>query len=289
MTLEQQIANAIAISGLYVMFAVGFMLIYSVLRIIHIAHGSVIVVGAYSNYFLFLLTRNFVISALISMLIAGAAGALIEELVYRPVILRWGTGLFTLVASIGVHTFVDESFLVIVGAVHKGYPEAINTITLNIFGTEIILIHLITVALSLVSTLSLYTFLMKTRSGLALRAVAQDLELAAVRGINPRKTALMAMIIGSVFAGLAGTLLSLRYNWVYPAIGDEPIIISFAAVILGGMGSITGAVLASFILGFTETFAFAFLPVPFTRTALGFIAVIVTLLIRPQGLFGRKK
>lgn len=286
----QQLVNVLGISGIFMMFSIGMTMIYAVMRIFHLAHGGVMVIGAYANLFFFLLTRNIIISAIMSMLVAAASGILIQTFVYRPILKnRVGWEKITLIASIGVLITIQEGFLRFVGATHFQYPVQFNAFAIDVFGIKIFGVQLAAMILALVTILTLWIWLLKTRTGRALRAVSQDWELAAGQGINPNKIFYIAMIIGSMFAGLAGVLTSVYYNDVYPAIGSLPNLIAFSIIILGGVGSLPGSIIGALIVGAAETLTFAYLPIQtIPRGAIAFIILLIGLVIRPQGILGRK-
>lgn len=170
----QQLVNVLGISGIFMMFAVGMTMIYAVMRIFHLAHGGVMVIGAYTSFFFFLLTRNIIISAIMSMLVAAASGVVIQTLVYRPILKnRVGWERVTLIASIGVLITIEEGFLRFVGPVHFQYPVQFNSFLIDVFGIKIFGVQLAAMILALTTMLSLWIFLMKTRTGRALRAVSR--------------------------------------------------------------------------------------------------------------------
>lgn len=289
MEVIQQIINALGLSGLYVVFTLGMMIIYSTLRILHIAHGSVIVISGYATFLTYLFMNNIFVATIIAIFVGIAAGLIIHKGVYEPLILRGAGPLMTLVASVAVYIATEQICLLLFGRENKFYPTAFNSATVNIFGMTIFVIQLIALILGITMALVTWTILKKTKQGFAIRAVVQDLELASTMGINPKRVYLFATIIGSAYAGLAGSFYTTYINNVYPFIGFDPVIISMAAVVLGGMGSIFGAVLASMIIAFIETFTFVFIELPFPRITVAFIVLLITLAIRPYGLFGKKE
>jgi len=287
----QQIVNITGIAGIYMTFAIGMSMVYAVMRVFHIAHGGVLIIGAYTNLFLFLLTRNIVVSAIGSMLVAAIAGIGIQTLLYNPILKKrisnWQR--ITLIASLGANVAITEGFLRFVGAKHLQYPVPFNSFIVNILGVRIFLVQLAAITIAVATMIGLWLFLMRTRMGRSLRAVSQDWELATSQGINPYLIFYVAMIIGSVFAGLAGVLTSTYYNDVYPEIGELPNLVSFAVIILGGLGSFPGTILGAVTVAAVEGLTFAYLPITaIPRGAISFIILLFVLALRPQGILGQK-
>lgn len=287
----QQIVNITGIAGIYMTFAIGMSMVYAVMRVFHIAHGGVLIIGAYTNLFLFTLTRNIVVSTVGAMLVAAFAGLVIQTLLYTPILRKrvsnWQR--LTLIASLGANVAITEGFLRFVGAKHLQYPIPFNSFIVNILGVRIFLVQLAAITIAVATMIGLWLFLMRTRMGRSLRAVSQDWELATSQGINPYMIFYVAMIIGSVFAGLAGVLTSTYYNDVYPEIGELPNLVSFAVIILGGLGSFPGTILGAVTVAAVEVLTFAYLPISAVpRGAISFIILLFVLALRPQGILGQK-
>jgi len=287
----QQIVNITGIAGIYMTFAIGMSMVYAVMRVFHIAHGGVLIIGAYTNLFLFTLTRNIVVSTVGAMLVAAFAGICIQTLLYTPILRKrvsnWQR--LTLIASLGANVAITEGFLRFRGAKHLQYPIPFNSFIVNILGVRIFLVQLAAITIAVATMIGLWLFLMRTRMGRSLRAVSQDWELATSQGINPYLIFYVAMIIGSVFAGLAGVLTSTYYNDVYPEIGELPNLVSFAVIILGGLGSFPGTILGAVTVAAVEGLTFAYLPITaIPRGAISFIILLFVLALRPQGILGQK-
>lgn len=287
----QQIVNITGIAGIYMTFAIGMSMVYAVMRVFHIAHGGVLIIGAYANLFLIRLTGNIVVSTVGAMLVAAFAGLVIQTLLYTPILRKrvsnWQR--LTLIASLGANVAITEGFLRFVGAKHLQYPIPFNSFIVNILGVRVFLVQLAAITIAVATMIGLWLFLMKTRMGRSLRAVSQDWELATSQGINPYMIFYVAMIIGSVFAGLAGVLTSTYYNDVYPEIGELPNLVSFAVIILGGLGSFPGTILGAVTVAAVEGLTFAYLPITaIPRGAISFIILLFVLALRPQGILGQK-
>jgi len=283
----QQLLNGLAVGGLYITFAVGMTLIYSVLRIIHIAHGSMLLIGAYCALLLLpFFGNNLIITIIIGTLVSGVVGTLMGMGVYVPLLKR-GQYDATLVASVAMLITTEEGLMVLFGVRHKQFPTPINAITINVFGISIFLIQLICAAVSFASMFILWVFLVKTDEGRALRALDQDPQLAALHGISPLKTYIVALLIGSMLGGLSGGLLALYYNDVHPGIASAAVTVALCVIIVGGLGSVPGTIVSGLIMGLLETAAIAYIPLLFPRTLVSFIVLIVILLLKPSGILGR--
>ncbi len=286
----QQLVNGLALGGLYVTFAIGMALIYSVLRVLHIAHGAMILVGAYCSLLLLpFFGDNLVITIIIGMLVAGFVGTLVGMGVYVRLLKSKSSTKYDtiLLASVAILIASQEALMILFGVRHKQYPTPINSLTINIFGISLFVIQIACALVSFVSMFVLWVFLTKTDEGRALRALDQDPQLASLSGVNPLKTYIITLFTGSMLGGLSGGLLSLYYNDVHPEIAFVPVNIALAVIIVGGLGSIPGTIIAGLILGILETTALAYIPLTFPRTLVSFIVLIVILLLRPRGIMGR--
>lgn len=279
---------ALGLAGLYIVFTIGMIIVYSTLRILHIAHGGIIVIGGYVVYFTFLLLRNIGLAILAGIAVSVLAGIAIYKLVYEPLLIRRASPLMTLVASVGVYIAIEQALLGVFGSTHQSYPVAFNFLTYDLFGKKIFLIQIYALVLSVILVVLFWLFLKRTKLGLAVLACVQDVNLASIFGIDPRRVFLVAMIIGSAYTGLAGGFYTIYINDVYPTIGFIPMMVSFIAVIIGGMGSIFGSIFAALLIAFVETFCFAILPIPFPRFSVAFLLLVLMLIVRPYGLFGKK-
>jgi branched-chain amino acid transport system permease protein len=282
----QQLTNGLALAGLYVTFAIGMALIYGVLRILHIAHGTMLLIGAYSSLLLLpFFGNNLFITVSIGSLIAGALGTLMGTCIYYPLLKKRKYDAI-LLASTALLISSQETFMVIFGARHKQFPTAVNAIAIDILGVKVFLIQLICAITSLICMLFLWLFLSKTDTGRAIRAIDQNPTLASLCGVNFLKTCIVTLFIGSTLGGLSGGLLGLYYNDVHPELADI-VTIALCIIIVGGLGSIPGSIVAGLLLALLETFALAYIPISFPRTLTSYIALIIVLLLRPQGIMGR--
>ncbi len=288
--LLQQIINGLTIGSIYALIAMGLAMVYGILRIIHVAHAGVYVVGAYAGLYTYILTGSFILSIVASMTVAGILGILIQKYVYFPLIKH--SPIISLIASIGLFISIEESMRLLFGPYIKSFP-------INLFGKEyhigsIVIgeVQLIVILISIIAIALIWYITEKTRFGLALKAVSQDIDMAETVSINSRKIMLWAFAFGSAMAGLAGLLVGIYFNSVFSSMGDVPAYKSLAIIVVGGMGNIWGAFLASIIVGLIETLSIGVLGIPLPRNSLAFIFMIFVLLFKPEGimmLFKRSK
>lgn len=284
--LAEQILNGLATGAMYSLITLGLALIYGVMKILHVAHASVYTVGAYMGLYLFTSTGNILIAIFGSMAFCAVIGVLIERFVYYP-LLKF-PAYVPLISSIALLIAMEELCRVVAGPEVRSFPANVPFPSFNLgditISSTIVAIYVITFTVLFL----LWLLMTKTELGLAMRAVSQDMETASAMGVNTQKTVAITFIIGSAIAAIAGILVGIYYNQVYPMMGEIPAYKTLAFIVVGGMGSAPGAVLASMLLGLAETFLIAYATIPLPRDALAFIAMIVILMWRPTGLMGKR-
>lgn len=283
--LLQQLLNAFALGAIYSMIAVGLAMIYGVLRILHIAHAGVYAAGAYIGVGLLGWSGNFIVALVGAMLAAGLIGGLVECLIYRPMIAR--PRIVILIASIGLFICMSDLFRILVGPYQLAFNvPALQTqhsiAGLNVSGTDLFIL-----AGTAVIFTALWWFLQKTQFGFAIRAVAQDQEAARTMGIDVDRCVQLVFVIGSAIAAFGGVMVAVLYNAVYATMGDMIAYKGLALIVIGGFGSMTGAVFAAFILGLTETFITTYTQIPLSREGIAMLLLVLLVLVRPQGLMGK--
>lgn len=291
----QQLANGIAWGSIYALIALGYTMVYGILRLINFAHGDVYMVGAFAAYFLAralgigtVLHASPVMAAVVllgSMIIAAALGVLIELLAYRPV--RKSSRLTALITAIGVSLFLENAGILVFGADPKFFPQVIAPRTIHLAGGVLVTNHQIMVVLvSLVLMVALTLFIQRTRTGKAMRAVAFNRDAASLMGIPVDRIITITFAIGSALAAAAGFLVGLTNPKIEPLMGIMPGIKAFVAAVLGGIGSIPGAMIGGLLMGISEYMVVGYLSSTY-RDAIAFVILIVVLLIKPSGLLGR--
>ncbi len=278
----QQLINGLTIGGLYALIAMGLTIVYGVLKIIHIAHAGVYVIGAYVGLSVFTYTHSFILALLIAMVIGSLVGIAMQKYIYLPLVKYPPT--VSLIASIAMFICMEEGMRLIFGPYIKSFPKEIFKNEYHIGGIVIGQSQIIVFVISFLFIIFLWYILEKTRFGMGLKAASEDLEMVDALGIDSKKITLSALAVGSGFAAAAGMLVGLYYNSVYPSMGDVPAYKALAIIVVGGMGNTWGAFAAAIALGLVETFLTGFLSIPFPRNSLAFIFMIIVLLLKPEGI-----
>ncbi|HYM21330.1 MAG TPA: branched-chain amino acid ABC transporter permease [Candidatus Kapabacteria bacterium] len=294
--LLQQLVNGISLGAIYALIALGYTMIYGVLRFINFAHGDVFMVGAFAGYFVANAISHVlpigsvgatVVVFISAMAICAALGATIEYLAYRP--LRTRPKLTVLITAIGVSLFLEYLSQLLFGATPRGFPEIISNepfiktklVTVNIVGAVVIIT-------SLVLMYALRIVVMKTKIGTAMRAVSFSQQAASLMGINISKVITFTFMTGSALAAAGGVLYGASYPSIDPLMGILPGLKAFVAAVLGGIGNIPGAALGAFIIGIVESFiGGTFLST--YRDAIVFAILIGILIFKPSGILGRNE
>jgi len=283
----QLIINGVIAGSIYVLVALGFTVIYRTVKFFHFAHGVVYAAGAYIAYtFTISLGVHPIISFFLAAALAGIIGIIIDRLVYKPLRKRKAPNLVFLIASFGVFIFVQNLLQLIYGAqilTIRTWPVKEGH---HFFGAVITDTQILILAASAALCLGLWLFVKKTKLGKAMRAVADDRIAANVVGINPERIILAAFAIGSALAGAAGILISLETN-IEPTMGMNAILKGIIASIIGGIGSIPGAMFGGLFLGIAENLGIWKISAGW-KDCIAFVILIVFLLFRPGGIMGVK-
>lgn len=286
--LEQQFVNALSLGCVYALFALGFTLVFGVLGIINLSHGAVFMVGAYAA--LSIITKLGIplwISLILTFIAAGALGALIDWLVLKPLRRRNAPHLIPMIATIGVGIVLNNGIQGIYGANNLRFPPGVVPEgTLVIAGIHVTAIELAIIFLSFALMAVLMLVMRRTQFGRALRAIAESPKAAWLLGINVEQLFLFTSFLAGGLGGVAGLLIGLYSNALYPLMGQPMLHKGIAVIILGGMGDIRGAMLGGLFLGFAEVLSVAYIGSTM-RDAVAFGLLFLILLVRPQGLFGK--
>ncbi|MEO6847528.1 MAG: branched-chain amino acid ABC transporter permease [Chthoniobacterales bacterium] len=291
----QQLVNGLSLGAIYALIALGYTLVYGVLRFINFAHGDVLMIGSYAGFYIALelsqqlgATISYQIAFLMlmgSMLVCAGIGVLIELLAYRP--LRNHPKLTVLITSIGVSLLLSYGGQILFGAQPRPFPELIHASQLHITkNLTISSSHLIVLLVTAVILLALRFIVMKTRFGMAVRALSMNPQAASLMGVNPNAVISWTFALGSALAGAAGILYSMTIQSIEPLMGTMPGIKAFIAAVLGGIGSIPGAALGGVLMGLVETFVGGSSFSSY-RDAIAFGLLILILLLKPAGLLGK--
>lgn len=281
----QQLVNGLILGSVYALLALGYTMVYGIIKLINFAHGDIYMIGAFIGYYLInILKFNFFLSLILVMIGTAILGVVIEFLAYRP--LRNSTRIAALITAIGVSFLLEYGMIFFVGANTRSFPQVIKTVRFNLGPISISNIQLLILGISIFLMVALQFIVQKTKMGKAMRAVSVDSDAAQLMGINVNRTISFTFALGSALAGAAGVLIALYYNSLEPLMGMTPGIKSFVAAVLGGIGIIPGAALGGFVIGLLETFATA-LGLSDFRDAIVYAILIVILLIRPAGILGK--
>jgi branched-chain amino acid transport system permease protein len=290
-TFLQQLVNGLSLGSIYALIALGYTMVYGVLRLINFAHGDVYMVGAYVGYYLSRKLRGeepSVLGALFVMVASMAAcavlGILIERFAYRPV--RREARLTLLITAIGVSLFIENVAQLLFGADPKFFPSLAPRADFLVAGVRLTSEQLTVIAVSLLLMLLLRFFILKTRTGKAMRAVSFSLDASRLMGISTDKIIAITFALGSALAAAAGVLIGMQIPKIDPLMGILYGLKAFVAAVLGGIGSVPGAVLGGLLIGVSEVMVVGYLSSTY-RDAIAFGILILVLILRPQGLLGR--
>jgi branched-chain amino acid transport system permease protein len=286
--LEQQFVNALSLGCVYALFALGFTLVFGVLGIINLSHGAVFMVGAYAALSIIQhLNVPLWLGLILTFIVAGALGALIDWLVLKPLRRRNAPHLIPMIATIGVGIALNNGMQGIYGASNLRFPPGVVPEgTLVIAGIHVTAIELGIIFLSFALMAVLMLVMRRTQFGRALRAIAESPKAAWLLGINVEQLFLLTSFLAGGLGGVAGLLIGLYSNALYPLMGQPMLHKGIAVIILGGMGDIRGAMLGGLFLGFAEVLSVAYIGSTM-RDAVAFGLLFLILLVRPQGLFGK--
>ena len=284
----QQILNALSLGSMYALIAIGYTMVYGVLRLINFAHGDIMMVGAFLAFTTYSVTSSFSLAVLVAIIGASITGMLTYKIAYKPLLDKNAPKISLLITAIGVSFFLENLFNMLYG----GVPQAFNYP--SIFDKEIHILGAVTnfasifiAIFTIIVLVSVLIFLNKTKYGKAIKAIAFDFYTVKLMGINVDFLILLVFLIGSALASLGGIFYAISYPSIDPLMGVLVGLKAFAAAVLGGIGSVAGAAIGGFILGFSEIFIVAYFP-EFAgyKDAIAFFFLIFILLFKPTGIMG---
>ncbi len=286
----QQLLNGISLGSIYALIALGYTMVYGIVKLINFAHGDVLMVGAYSGYFVMSTMGpsplSMMFAFLFSMVCCALLAGVIERFAYRP--LRNAPRLNSLITAIAVSLILQNGarILPFIGPNPRQYP-AIEIVNISLGAISISNIQLIVIAFSAILMIVLNYIINHTKTGKAMRAVSFDLNAASLMGISVNKTIVFTFALGAVLAAAGGILYASAYPQIDPVMGTMPGLKAFVAAVLGGIGSVPGAMLGGYILGIGETLTKGFLSSQYAD-AISFSLLIIILLVKPTGIMGKK-
>ncbi|MFQ5829473.1 MAG: branched-chain amino acid ABC transporter permease [Candidatus Methylomirabilia bacterium] len=286
----QQLLNGIMLGGTYALLALGYTLIFGILRVLHIAHGEVFMVGALVGLNLVLLAGVNIYVALLGGLVGAAVvGVVVEQVSIRPLYTEGRSlpHLAPLLSTLGAGLILQDLAVKYYGGRQVRFPETVEILTYHIGSVVVTSVQLVIIATSLILMVALNLFLRSNFMGKAMRAVAENARTASLLGVDVNRVILLTFAIASALAGAAGVLVGLAYGAISPFMGVEIGLKGFAIIVIGGMGSIVGAMVGGLAIGLVEVLSVGYLASSY-RDAFAFGFMVLILLLRPQGLFGVK-
>ncbi len=291
MTLDmfmQHLANGISLGSLYALIAIGYTMVYGILRLINFAHGDIFMMATYFAFFGVLFGMKWYFAFPVTIILTALLGMLVEVLAYRS--LRDAPKISILISAIGASFLIENLAIVIFGGRPKAFPTPpILTSVVQMGNISVQRLTFMIPIVTVVLLLALSYLINKTKTGMAMRAVSKDHETARLMGVNVDRTISVTFGIGSALAAIGGIMWGLKFPQIQPLMGVMPGLKCFIAAVIGGIGSISGAVAGGFILGIGEIMLVAFFQsLTGYRDAFAFILLIVILLFKPTGIMGEK-
>lgn len=282
--LLEQVINGLMMGSIYVLVALGMVLIYGVMHVVNFAHGVLFTLGGYlGHFFYYRVAESYLLAIVLAVLSLAIIGVLLERGVFRPLS---GNLRNQVIASLGLILFLENLVVALWGASALQWKVASADRLVQIGDLRFSQHHLGIIVITMVLVTALGLFLKYTRFGTAIRATSQSQEAAVVVGIPVRRVQWSTFAIGCMLAGVGGAMVGPLFL-VFPQMGDVPLIKGLAGILLGGMGSVPGAVVGGMVLGLTEAISTLYLPTDY-RDSIAFMVMVLILLVRPQGLFGQR-
>ncbi|WP_330638434.1 branched-chain amino acid ABC transporter permease [Anaeropeptidivorans aminofermentans] len=282
----EQLNNGLALGSIYALTAIGFTMVYGIIRLINFAHGDIYMMGAYFALLgITVLKLPIFLAFLFGMACACILGFLISRLAYKPVFKAPKINLF--LCAIGASIFLENTAMLVFGPETQSFPEVIKNSTYSFMGLKVTTLQLIIFSTAIVLMVILTYIVKYTKLGRAMRCTSQDMDAARLMGINTDRIVYFTFVLGSSLGSAAGILVGMYYRAVYPMMGFMPGLKAFVSAVIGGIGSIPGAMLGGMIMGVSESLGAAYISSGY-RDAIAFIILIIILLFKPSGLLGKE-
>ncbi|HHT08555.1 MAG TPA: branched-chain amino acid ABC transporter permease [Clostridiales bacterium] len=280
-----QLINGLHVGSIYALIALGYTMVYGIVKLINFAHGDIIMVGAYTAVIVLMtLGWSAPVALLAAVVVCVIFGVLIERIAYKP--LRNSPRISSLITAIGVSMLLQNAALLIFGAQPQPFPTVLNIEPIKLNGIQISFVTLLTVGISAVLMILLQGFVIGSKAGKAMRAASEDYTTAQLMGINVNTTITLTFAIGCALAGIGSFLFCMAYPAVSPTMGSLPGLKAFIAAVLGGIGIIPGAMLGGFVMGVAESLTKAYISTTMSDAVVYGILILV-LLVKPTGLLGK--
>jgi branched-chain amino acid transport system permease protein len=280
--------NGISLGGTYALIAIGYTMVYGILRLINFAHSDIFMMGAYFAFYgIALFTLPWYVSFLLAIPVTAILGMVVERVAYRP--LRDAPKISTLLSAIGVSMLLENIGFVVFSGIAKGFPRpALFAKEWNLGGIRFLSLTIFTIVISLLALVVTLYLVYRTKTGRAMRAVSWDVEIATLMGINVNQVVSLTFLVGSALAAVGAITWSIKFPLIAPDMGIIPGLKCFIAAVVGGIGSIPGAMLGGLLLGIAEIMIVAFVPtISGYKYAIAYSALILVLLLKPTGLLGK--
>lgn len=288
----QQLVNGLTIGGVYALIAVGYTMVYGIIELINFAHGEIYMLGAFLAFsFVTVFNIPFHYAIILSVAACSFLGVFLEFVAYRP--LRKAHRLAALITAIGASLFLQNIALIIWGGRLKTYPsdtlpDVFNEVAFVLFNVTFNWLQITIFFVTIFLMIGLHILITRTRIGTAMRACAQDKVTASLMGINVNRVISFTFAVGSSLGAVAGIIVGIYYNAIFPMMGYTAGVKAFAAAVLGGIGNVPGAMLGGFVLGIAETFGAGYISSGY-RDGIAYAIMILVIIFRPTGILGKKQ
>lgn len=282
----QQMINGLSLGSIYALIALGYTMVYGIIKLINFAHGDIYMLGAFTAFYATTFFHlNFFVALIIAMLLCGVLGVLIERIAYKP--LRHATRITALITAMGVSYVLEYTMQYFAGSDVKTFPtNLLENTAFSLGGVRITMMQIYIFVITIILMVLLTYIVNKTKMGRAMRAVSVDEDAAKLMGINVDTTISFTFFLGSCLAGVAGVLVGVYYNSINPLMGMTPGLKAFIAAVFGGIGNIPGAMIGGLFIGIAETLVTAY-GSSLYKDAIVYVILILVLILKPDGLLGK--
>ena len=282
----QQMINGLSLGSIYALIALGYTMVYGIIKLINFAHGDVYMLGAFIAFYATTFFHlNFFVALILAMVLCGFLGVVIERIAYKP--LRHATRITALITAMGVSYVLEYTMQYFAGSEVKTFPsDLLENTAFTLGGVRITMMQIYIFVITIILMLLLTYIVNKTKMGRAMRAVSVDEDAAKLMGINVDTTISFTFFLGSCLAGVAGVLVGVYYNSINPLMGMTPGLKAFIAAVFGGIGNIPGAMIGGLFIGIAETLVTAY-GSSLYKDAIVYIILILVLILKPDGLLGK--